>query len=339
MPTATLRPNGEVVSSVGNTTYVGGNLDTILRDDNHSTYANLWNDFPEYGGPSQIYPSLDDWTIPAGATIDGVSFTVRADTAFSGTKLYAELRRNNDSLVASLGVSGVTLSGTITDYVSGFISISLSQSEINGLYFWVEKKYNPSTNDSHNTYEVAVYIYYTTHTIPDVPTGLSRTGDGFDTTPNFSATVTDPDGNTTKARFELYQNDGTTLIGTVDSSFVASGGAATAEYTSALAVGTYKVRAKAIDSEGMESAWTSMLTFNVTQATTKDLAASWDVYIYATKDLAVSWDIAAGNVKDLVVSWNVAAYVTKDLVMSWEVQTPWTPITEADATWTRVGEL
>ncbi|MEX2398806.1 MAG: glycine-rich domain-containing protein [Candidatus Saccharimonadales bacterium] len=106
-------------------------------------------------------------------------------------------------------------------------------------------------------------ILYIANIAPDVPTTLQVTSQNIDTTPSFSCDVSDPNtGDDVKARFEVSTSAGST-VGTVDSAFVTTSGTVTAEYTTALDVGEYRVRVKAIDEHGEESAYTNYVDFSI----------------------------------------------------------------------------
>jgi hypothetical protein len=176
---------------------------------------------------------------------------------------------------------------------------------------------------------------------PSTPTGLQETSPNTSTTPTFSAVVTDPDGNQVKARFEIYQNDGTTLIGTVDSGFAASGSTLSATYSSALPVGTYKVRAQGIDDSASGGTWTSLLTFTVVTTVNKDSIYLWNVADPTTprsKDSILIWNVVENKAKQLGLIWIVYQRVVNDLSLKWNIGTPWTKVTEDATTWTGVPE-
>ena len=159
---------------------------------------------------------------------------------------------------------------------------------------------------------------------PDVPASLQQFTDPTVTTPTFQTVVTDADANTVKARYEIYQSDGITLIATVDSSLVASGSAAQATYGTPLSVGQYKVRAKAIDSTGLESAWTSLLTFQILTAVVRDRIYLWNtLQLSGAKDLTALWNVVANNSKTMGLLWNVLTNVVKDTKFNWNVQNVW----------------
>ncbi len=202
---------------------------------------------------------------------------------------------------------------------------------------------------------------------PNTPTNLAVTTPTSDTTPGFTCDVTDPDlGDKIKARFEIETSGGVS-IGSVDSAFEAGlSPTRTAEYTSALSIGNYRVRAKAIDEAGGQSGYTSYVDFFIGTITTKDLAILFDVKVITNKDLAllydikeitnkdleilfdvldkivtnkdleILFDIAGITEKDLALLWDVKEEALKDLVLLWDSDIPWTEVTTADIVWTEV---
>lgn len=185
---------------------------------------------------------------------------------------------------------------------------------------------------------------FTVNAPPAVPANLVRTGSVTDATPNFSADLTGYAGIQvqTKVRFELYQNDGVTLIGAIDSSYITGAGTVSAEYGTTLALGTYKVRAQAIETGGQSSAWTSLVTFQVNVGVTKDLGLVWNVAsptVAVFKDLNLKWNVVELKAKQLTLLWTVYAAVTKDLTLNWNVATAWGEVSETENTiWTEVPE-
>lgn len=79
-------------------------------------------------------------------------------------------------------------------------------------------------------------------------------------TPEFTVPVTDPEGQTVRARFQVRQ--GSTVVVDLYSPYVASG-STVVKKSSSLSDGTYTVRALTYDSAGNYSAWTSDKTFVV----------------------------------------------------------------------------
>lgn len=186
-------------------------------------------------------------------------------------------------------------------------------------------------------------IFTVTHNVaPGVPTAVGRdpSNDSTDTTPLLTATITDANtGQQIKARFQIYQNDGTTLVGTVDSAFRTGNGVVTAEYSSALPVGEYKVQAKTIDDTALESAYSSQVPFQVTSLVTKDLNVLWNTLLLVNDDLTIYWNVARNGEKDLTLLWNTLLEVNKDLEILWNAYPYWenVPYEETSPTWGEVA--
>ena len=172
---------------------------------------------------------------------------------------------------------------------------------------------------------------------PNVPTNLQVTSVGTDTTPVFSADISDPDTDQQiKARFEVRTLAGV-VLGTLDSAFRTGAGTITAEWADALALGEYQVRVKTIDDAGEESAYTAWVDFTITQFVSPvSLNLIWNVIGSVPKELSLLWDIAEGNQKDLGLVWNTAKFVSEDLELLWNKKTPWTEVTESTDIWRRV---
>lgn len=172
---------------------------------------------------------------------------------------------------------------------------------------------------------------------PNVPTNLQVTSLRTDTTPVFSADISDPDtAQQLKARFEVRTLAGT-VLGTLDSSFRTGAGTVTAEWADALALGYYQVRVKTIDDAGEESVYTDWVDFTITKFVSPiNLNLIWNVIGTLPKDLSLLWNIAEGNQKDLELVWNTAVSVSEDLELLWNKKTPWTEVTENTDIWRRV---
>lgn len=163
---------------------------------------------------------------------------------------------------------------------------------------------------SNTGFEPRLRITYTPpNSTPSVPTSVSRTGLVTDTTPNFSASVSDPDSPSEqiKARFEVSTLAGV-VQGTIDSSFRSGDGAVTAEYGSSLAVGQYRVRAKALDDSAAESAYSGYTNFDVKASLSFDSIFLWDVQA----GLPVQFDS--------ILLWNVLAEEEYDSIFLWDVE-------------------
>lgn len=158
-------------------------------------------------------------------------------------------------------------------------------------------------------------------------------------TPRLSALVGDP-VNQTKARFSIYQSDGTTLVGTVDGPYVSGNGISSVSYGTALPVGTYKLSAIAMDSAGGSSAPVPiMLTFVVTAIVTKNLGLVYNVASPLTivqKNLTVMYDTVENKAKQLVIKYDTNIGLVKDLTLLWNIKTPWQRVPELATAWTRV---
>jgi hypothetical protein len=360
MATITFRPSATVVSGSGWS--VGGGAVDILQaisDASDSTYG---RHAPTTGDTYNEKREVDfgTWSsYQSGTVIDNVQvfFRTRANQGsmgagsvgstsrlrVNGTEiLYEEVKRSSWSYTDGViyqdngpvrytqPTSGGAESGTPWTLAAIDSLQFMFYESLGGLY----------GGASMDFLDIWIVVTYTPPVPPNTPSSLQRTGENTDTTPNFSAVVSDPDLNTVKARFEIYQNDGVTFVGQVDSPFVASGSTATAEYTIALTVGSYKVRAKAIDSNAMESGWTALVSFNVKASVFKDLIQLWNTYAYVTDDSIYLWDVDAGNVKDLNIKWDVLVTAgLKDLILLWNQKTPWTKLPESSSIWTKVSEL
>ncbi|MFI8823834.1 DNRLRE domain-containing protein [Streptomyces sp. NPDC053431] len=125
-------------------------------------------------------------------------------------------------------------------------------------YAW--KKFN-SGNAASNT----PYIAVTYNTKPGAATPLAPlTGAATnDTTPTLSAKATDADGNTVRLTFEVWKSDGTAVLQSGTSVYVASGATATWTPGTALAPGSYKWRAAVYDGQDWNGTWSAWQSFTV----------------------------------------------------------------------------
>lgn len=205
-------------------------------------------------------------------------------------------------------------------------SLNISDRAISGSIGSANATYGPGSVNA-----VIARVFYQPQN-PAVSGAPSVTSGVTVTTPSFQALIRDWDGGQQiKARFEVYDNAGTTLIGSVDSSFytapIVNGTVmATATYGSSLPVGQYKLRVKAIDSDGLESAVTSFVDFQVNVAVTDDLGLVFNVAdsaVPVSKDLGLVWDVRQNNVKDLSVPWTTFEQSLKNLALFWGVDTAW----------------
>lgn len=196
---------------------------------------------------------------------------------------------------------------------------------------------NEFTNIADGTYATSALrprLVVTTNSVPDTPTNLTKSLPNTDTSPVFTADVSDTDSlQAIKARFTLYESDGTTLIGSVDSSLIAGPHNATAEYSSALPVGTYKVKATTIDDLGAESSATSQITFYITTNVTIDNTLLWSVKQNITDDITLVWSINLNGEKDLTLIWEVkVGSEPKDIQLLWNVSPVWEEVSYDSST-------
>lgn len=175
---------------------------------------------------------------------------------------------------------------------------------------------------------------------PNTPTALSQISATTDTTPTFQCSISDSNATQQiKARFQIYDVTETTLIATFDSSFRTGAGSVSAEYTSALAVGTYKVRAKTIDDLAAESSYSAFITIYIRATVTKDSIALWHVTEANIIDVGLQWEVLADNLVDLELQWGVKELVDPtDVVLLWSSETPWKLVNSDDdsPSWTLV---
>lgn len=99
---------------------------------------------------------------------------------------------------------------------------------------------------------------------PGVPTGLAPSGEVSDPTPTLSATVSDPDGQSVRAVFQVASDSGfTQLVTSGEGPLVASGGVSSWTPTVGLTGATrHWVRALARDSAGLSSGWSAAVTID-----------------------------------------------------------------------------
>lgn len=211
--------------------------------------------------------------------------------------------------------------------------VSAKRGYSNGKIEWVY------TDGSASPYSVT-YGSLSLNATPNVPTNLQVTSDTLDTTPVFSADVSDPDSTQSiKARFTIYQSDGTTVVGTVDSTFTAGAHTAVKEYASALPVGNYKVAAATVDDANAISSQTAQLDFAIKQAVETDEQFIWDVDALIAVDLQASWNVLVSNQKDLTLSWNVTEQAEVSLGLEWSIYPAWIevdPDPESPVIWEEV---
>lgn len=336
-------------------------ISTLDPDFNSATGAIKWG--REAGGYEYIsLIQFDLSSIPVGSIISSAILDIYVDYSYN---ISVEKAINVKRITSSWNESTVTYNGrpshdvssrgssaSFTDLI-GHKTIditSLVQEWINEVYpnYGVRlhnvdeslfASYVTGYSSGHGTpsERPSLTIDYVAEINPNTPTGLIKTGVSTDTTPNFSVDISDPNtSQQIKARFEIYQDDGVTLVGITESAWRTGAGNVTGEYASSLAVGKYKVRAKTIDDTARESSYTGFVSFNVANTIIKDLAMSWDINSNANKDLPMSWEVLMSNIKDLPVSWNVYNSVEIDIPVLWEIATTWRPIIEPDQVWIEV---
>lgn len=159
-------------------------------------------------------------------------------------------------------------------------------------------------------------------------------------TPTFSALVSDPSLQV-KARFTVYQQDGTTKIGTVDSNYITGSGIVQAQFSTSLPIGTYKVAAKAINTNNEESAESQQVTFIVAYAVPKEYRFVWDVSSFFTvvqDDIGLQWDVSEDDAKSLVLKWHSDENILKTIGLRWNVNPTWREVEDAEPLWAKVAE-
>jgi hypothetical protein len=340
--TQILRPNA-LRETYGSWSVVGAGSDVAANNDaNDGTYnqadLNVQSAYKRF--------ELSSVALPAGFTPKQIGFSIRVQHitgAVNNNGFYAALRRSDD-----VDILGSPSPLTVYDYQgiyqwdSGMYNYSFTQGIVDGLYIHVAALFSSLFNagDKARVMDVWATITYEYNAAPGTPTGLAVTSAVTTTSPTFQATV--PDDGTAKARFEIYQNDGVTLVGTVDSSFVTGNTVASATYGAALPVGQYKVRAQTIDDVSQTSGWTSLVSFQILTSVNKDANFLWNVADPTTpvsKDLNLLWNVQVNNQKELTALWNTYQAVIKDLTMLWKVSTAWTDVPDdAGTIWSEVEE-
>lgn len=201
---------------------------------------------------------------------------------------------------------------------------------------YIELLYMDNAASPHNI----VYDSIVLNVAPNTPTNLQVTSDVLDTTPVFSADISDANpGQQIKGRFQVYQNDGTTLVATIESAFRTGNGNVTVEYASALPPGNYKLQAAAVDDLNLVSAYTAQISFQIKTTVEKDIDLRWEVDILVEKNLSVSWNVLSANQKDLGIYWVTTVQAEKDLAVLWGMTTIWYPVdtpAENVVTWEEV---
>lgn len=159
-------------------------------------------------------------------------------------------------------------------------------------------------------------------------------------TPTFSALVSDPSLQV-KARFTVYQSDGSTIIGTVDSNYITGSGIVQATFNTALPIGTYKVSATAINTNNEQSAASGQVTFIVANAVPKNYTLLWNVDSFFTvvqDNLSLLWTVNEDNVKSFTALWNIEGIVSKTLGLKWNANPIWQEVEDLEPVWAKVAE-
>jgi len=305
---------------IGGTIYEGGNINTVLhdRDAANTTTTNRTPLSAPATSEQLQYGSL------SYDSEGNVYFYGRNSNESSGTRdfVYRKWVRDTNTLESEVVVDPTTDS----TYASAKRGHSNNRIEV---VYISDTAYNVS------------YDSISLNSVPATPTDLTVTSDVLDNTPVFSASVSDPDtSQQIKGRFQIYQNDGTTLVGTIDSALRTGAGTVTAEYASALPVGTYKVQAATVDDAGAVSAYTAQTTFYVKTTVTQDEQFIWDTDALINVNSDMRWDVLVANQKDFSFSWHIKQEASTEKTFFWNDYPIWTPV-DADAennpvTWERV---
>ena len=169
----------------------------------------------------------------------------------------------NSSCAAANADWNVT--GIVQQWANGTTNdgIMLRAADETSIYSW--RRYRSADYTAHPALEPKIQVTYNSY--PNKPTGLSvspgNSGYSTSTGPKLKATVSDPDGGTVRANFEVYQ--GSTLKWSGSSSYVNSGSTASKTIPSGTLVNgtTYTVKAKAYDGTDTSKSYSSSVTFTV----------------------------------------------------------------------------
>lgn len=166
---------------------------------------------------------------------------------------------------------------------------------------------------------------------PNTPTALSvNPSSGTDTTPEFTCSVSDVDIlDQLKARFTVYESNGTTVVGTTDSSFRTGNGSVTKAYPTPLATGTYKVAAATVDDNGAISGQTAQVTFSVLGTFSGDTDLIVNVSQFFTADIDLIVDIENTAALDIDLILDVLVVNTLDIDLVLDVDTGWVPVDDS----------
>lgn len=351
MSIATLRPN-TVIANPNNGFSGGWTYDATATFIDTSTVGKLADNSDSTSasnsganGFGTLVLGMSTFSLPAGAVIQSVTPRIRdADSTNNpGGNPYNYYGIQQNDGAGAIGNSSHAVAAGPANYVGTVHTVRPSdggawtQADIDVLSWFANLPSWHSTAQI-TIYEAYIDVIYT----PAPPSNLQRTSLSTVTTPSFSADLLESSGNQVKARYELYQNDGVTLIGTIDSAYITSNGTVSATYGSALPVGNYKVRAQTIDSSGYASAWTALTSFQINTAVTKDQTFLWDVATPTTpvsKDSTYLWNVDELKAKQFGLVWTVYSQALKDLTLLWNVNTPWVKVIDDVGTvWTGVPE-
>lgn len=317
MTIRTLRPNGTILATSWSAAGAGSH---------HAATSDAWDgsyvqcaSFPSNGDTLKL--DIADIAVPAGATVASVREYVRLGLGGFNHRVGLRMAGSEIAGVDSADASGEpqTLStAAVTTRPGGG---AWTQADINSFQVWASSSNLDGT--PFNIYDI--WIDVLVNDIPNLPTNLVQVSNPNVTTPTLGANVSSPDGRTCKGRFEIYQSDGTTLITSIDSSLVASGAQAQVTYGTPLALGQYKFRVKNVDSLGLESAWTSLVDFQILTAVSRDRTYLWNVLqLSGAKDLTGLWNVVANNAKTIGLVWNALVNSPIDMTFKWNLQTSWT---------------
>lgn len=175
---------------------------------------------------------------------------------------------------------------------------------------------------------------------PNTPTNLAvNPSSGTDTTPEFQCDVSDVDIlEQIKGRFTVYESDGTTVVGTTDSSFRTGNGQVTKSYPTPLDTGIYKVAAAAVDDNGAVSGLTSQVPFSVLGTFSADIDLLLNIAQYDSADVDLILDIENTGTIDIDLVLDVTVSNSADIDLILDVDTGWVPVddTPTDSIWSEV---
>lgn len=137
------------------------------------------------------------------------------------------------------------------------------------------------------------YSYVELDSVPNIPTDVFKVAEPANTSPLFSAWVSDlAENQRVKARFQILDANNVAVGGTFDSTFVEGNGTITARTGSVLIAGTsYKIQAASVDDSGNISAYSDPVPFVVGYAASKTVNTPWNVLTRVTKEVNTSWNV------------------------------------------------